>query len=128
MLRKLAPVLTLLMASCAPSLGMPPHLVASWPVDGASLSVARHMFELTFDRPLKPETSTAVVWREMDGAPLSTSAVVDSSESRRLRVRLLEPAAGAYQLRWHAVDAQSGASSDGAQSFNLQNESPAPAR
>jgi hypothetical protein len=102
--------------------------VASWPSDGASLSVARHTLELTFDRPLKPETTFAVVWREVDGAPLSTSVSVDSSETRRLRVRLLEPAPGDYQLRWHAADAQSGESSEGAQSFTLQNESSAPPR
>jgi methionine-rich copper-binding protein CopC len=132
MLRKLIPLWAALPAliatSCAPSFAAPPRLVAAWPVAGASLPVARHTLELTFDRPLRPETTSAAVWRDEGGAPLSTDVSIDSAEARRLRVRLLEPSAGAFQLRWHAVDARSGQWTEGWQDFSLQNESPSPPR
>jgi methionine-rich copper-binding protein CopC len=132
MLRKLIPSLAALgalaLSSCAPVLAAKPHLVAVWPRSGASLSVARHTFQLTFNRPLSPESSSAVVWGDERGGPLAVDVRIDPTDSERLKVRLLEPSIGTYELHWHAVTAQSGASADGDLAFNLQNESPAPPR
>src|SRR5438094_10621423 len=103
MLRKLIPfglaLTALISSSCAPAFIAPPHLVAAWPVAGASLSVARHTFELTLDRPLRSESTSTAVWHDEDDAPLNTDVVIDGSDARRLRGRLAEPAPGAYQLR-----------------------------
>jgi methionine-rich copper-binding protein CopC len=115
-------------SSCAPSLAARPYLVAAWPPAGSSLSVNRQTFELTFNRPLRPELSTAAVWREEEDVPTPTEVRLEPADSTRLRVRLVEPAAGAYQLHWHAVAAESGAAVDGDQAFRLQDESPAPPR
>ena len=132
MLRKLtflwAPLTALIATSCAPAFVVTPHLVAAWPAAGASMSVAPHTFELMFDRPLRSDTTTAAVWHDEDGSPLASDVSIDAAEPRRLRVRLLDAAAGTYQLHWHAVDVQSGQWSDGWQPFALQNESPTPPR
>jgi methionine-rich copper-binding protein CopC len=130
MLNKLIPLCALLVASaagCAPSLATPPHLVATWPVAGASMSVARHTFELTFNHPLQPDTSWAVVWSD-DGSTFATDTALDTNDSRQLRVRLLEPTGGSYLLHWHVVAADSRLALDGDQPFTLQNESPTPPR
>ena len=131
MLRKLirvsAALAAIVASSCAPSLAARPHLVAAWPRPGASLSVYRHTFDLTFNRPLSPESTSAAVWRD-DGAAMPTDVTIDPTNPGRLRVRLLEPAVGDYQLRWHAVAAQSSAAADGDHAFSLQDESPAPPR
>ena len=67
-----AALLAFIVASCAPSLSAPPHLVATWPVAGASLSVARHTLELTFNRPLQADASWAALWRDLPlGSKLS---------------------------------------------------------
>jgi len=115
------------LTGCAPALAVPPHLVASWPLAGASLSVARHILELTFNRELDPATTWAAVWGD-DGSTLASSAALDPTDARRLKIRLLEPTAGGFDLRWHAVDAESHLASDGEQAFTLQSESPAPPR
>ncbi|HEX8966592.1 MAG TPA: copper resistance protein CopC [Chloroflexota bacterium] len=123
-----AALVGLVVSSCAPLLAGPPHLVASWPVEGARLSVARHTLDLIFNRPLNPDATTANVWRQDDGAPLATRLMFDPDNARRLQVRLLEPARGAYEIHWHAVEAASGQPEDGDLSFELQDESPAPPR
>jgi methionine-rich copper-binding protein CopC len=132
MLRKLIRVAMALaaiaMSSCAPSFAAKPHLVAAWPRAGASLSVYRHTFDLTFNRPLNAEASSAAVWRDEDGATMPTDVTFDPASPGRLRVRLLEPAVGDYQLHWHAVAAQSNAAADGDHAFSLQDESTAPPR
>ena len=122
-----AALLAFIVASCAPSLSAPPHLVATWPVAGASLSVARHTLELTFNRPLQADASWAALWRE-DGSSLPSEVTLDASDARRLKMRVLEPAAGSYQLHWHAVSAGARLGTDGAQPLTLRNESPAPPR
>lgn len=115
-------------SSCAPSLAARPHLVAAWPGQGSQLSLARHTLDLTFNTRLSPEASTAAVIREEDGSPLPTEVQVDPANDHRLRVRVLEPAPGTYQLHWHAVDMRSGATSDGDSAFSLRDESPKPPR
>jgi methionine-rich copper-binding protein CopC len=117
----------LLAVGCAPSLAARPHLVASWPVDGASLSVQPDNLELTFNQPLAPASTWVTVLREDDGAPTATQMGLDQDPTR-LRVKLLEPAAGTFQLHWHATAAGSGEVSEGDQTFTLQNETPAPPR
>jgi hypothetical protein len=54
---------------------------------------------------------------------MATDAVVDSNSGRRLRVNILEPTAGQYRLRWHAVSLRTAAVSDGEQVFSMQDES-----
>lgn len=115
-------------SSCAPSLAAKPHLVAAWPRPGATLSVARHTFDLTFNHRLNAESSSAVVLRDEDGAPTAAKVSLDPANSGRLVVHLLDPAIGAYSMHWHAVDAQSGAASDGDLAFSIQDESPKPPR
>jgi methionine-rich copper-binding protein CopC len=110
-------------AGCAPVLAAPPHLVAVWPAPNATLPVALHAFELTFNRSLRREETWAEVWRDEDGVPMATETVIDAHNSRRLRVNILEPAAGQYRLRWHAVSARTSATSDGEQVFEMQEES-----
>src|SRR5438067_2319145 len=123
-----ASVAALVASACAPVLAAPPHLIAAWPVAGASLSVARHTFDLTFNRPLDGGASSATVWRELDGAPVPSDASLDAANPHRLTVQLREPTAGAYQLLWHAVAAGTREVADGEQSFTLQDESGAPPR
>jgi methionine-rich copper-binding protein CopC len=118
----LAALAGLLAAACAPSLAVPPQLVAVWPSPGASLPVAAHTFDLTFNHPLLITASSATVTRDDDGAPLATRAFQDPADPRRLRVRLLQPVAGHYRLRWHAVNAESDTAADGEQLFSLQDE------
>jgi methionine-rich copper-binding protein CopC len=118
-----AALVGLVAAGCAPSLAAPPHLIAAWPLDEASLSIAAHTLDLTFNRPLRPETTWAEVWRDEDGSQLPTDTVVEPANPRRLMVRLQQPAGGHYRLHWHAVAARSGAAADGEQDFLLQDES-----
>jgi methionine-rich copper-binding protein CopC len=115
-------------ASCAPSLAVPPRLIAVWPTAEASLSVARHTVDLTFNRPLNRDSSSASVWREPDGAPMASRAETDTTNPLHLKVELLEPAAGTYQLHWHAVASQSGQAADGDHAFVLRDESAMPPR
>ena len=119
--------LAVLGAGCAPSLAAPPQLIARWPLPGASLSVSRQILELTFNRALDPTSTWASVWAD-GGSTLASSAALDPNNARRLKVRLLEPTAGSFDLHWHAVDADSHLASDGEETFTLQNESPAPPR
>jgi methionine-rich copper-binding protein CopC len=121
-------VLGVISASCAPSLVASPRLVAVWPTAEASLSVARHTLDLTFNRPLNPDATAASVWRDLDGVPMASRAETDAANPRHLKVHLLEPAVGEYQLHWHAVAAQSGLAADGDHAFVLRNESPMPPR
>jgi hypothetical protein len=86
------------------------------------------MLDLTFNRPLNAESSTAVVWRDEHGGPLATDVSIDPANAGRLKVRLLEPSIGNYQLHWHAVAARSGEAADGDLAFSLQDESPTPPR
>jgi hypothetical protein len=82
-----------------------------------------------FNTPLAADATSAGVTREDGGAAVTTAVAVDASNPRRLTVRLLNPAVGAYQLHWHAVAAEAPANaSEGDQAFALQNESPTPAR
>ena len=115
-------------SSCAPSLAAKPHLVAAWPRPGATLSVGRHTFDLTFNHRLNADASSAVVLLEGDGSATPAEVSLDPANTGRLRIRLLEPAEGAYELHWHAVDAQSGAAADGDQAFTIQDEAAKPAR
>jgi methionine-rich copper-binding protein CopC len=110
-------------AGCAPSLPSPPYLVAVFPAVNATLPVTQHVLALTFNRPLDPETTWAAVWRDEDGAPIATDAIVDARTGRRLRVNILKPVAGQYRLRWHAVSARTAATTNGEQVFSIQDES-----
>jgi hypothetical protein len=88
--------------------------------------------ELTFNRALEPDGTSATVWRLNDGESVDTAVSVDSTNPRRLTVRLLNPAVGDYQLHWHAVATQlageSSQSSDGEEAFTVKPGSPAPPR
>jgi len=106
---------------CAPILVAVPRLVAAWPSAGATLPVAPHTFELTFNHALRPESSWAAVWREEDGSPLASETVFDTP--RRIRVHLQEPEVGQFRLHWHAVAARTAAAMDGELDFSLQDES-----
>jgi methionine-rich copper-binding protein CopC len=132
MLRRLilvpAALAAILGSSCAPSLLAPPRLVAAWPGAGASLAVGKHTFDLTFNRPLAPELSSAAVEREEDGAPMRTEVTLDPSNPTRLKVRLLDPSVGNYQLHWRAVGERSGEAAEGSRAFVLQDESSMPPR
>jgi len=112
-----------IVASCAPSLVAPPRLIAAWPAPGVSLPVTRTTFELTFNRPLSSESSSATISRDEDGSPMSADSVVESANPRRLSVVVNEPTAGQYRLHWHAVAARTGAALDGEQTFAMQDES-----
>jgi methionine-rich copper-binding protein CopC len=114
-------------AGCAPALGVPPRMVASWPMPGASLSVGRHALELTFNRPLDSGASRASVV-DAEGASVATNVRVDANDRRRLNVRLTDPRPGNYDLRWHAVAADSRIASDGDQAFSLEREVSSPPR
>ena len=87
------------------------------------MPIAPHTLELTFNRPLQPESTWAAVQRE-DGPPTPTDTVVEPVNPRRLTVHLQQPAAGQYRLHWHAVAARTAAAADGEQDFALQDESP----
>jgi hypothetical protein len=119
-------VTCLAVAGCAPSLAVAPRLVAAWPMDGARLAVARYFFELTFNRPLDAASTSAVVVG--DGVQMQTDAGLDPHDNHRLRVHLLEPTPGAFELHWHTADADSRLPSEGVEQFALQREAPAPAR
>jgi methionine-rich copper-binding protein CopC len=108
---------------CAPSLAAPPRLIAAWPPDDASLPIAAQTLDLTFNRPLLPESTWAEVWRDEDGSQMPTDTVLEPANPRRLAVRLQKPAAGHYRLHWHAVAARTAAAADGDQEFLLQDES-----
>jgi len=110
--------------ACAPILAAPPHLIAAWPLDEARLPIDSHTLDLTFNRPLTPESTWAEVWRYDDGSQTSTRTVVGRTDPRVLQVRLQRPSSGQYRLHWHAVAAPTGAAADGEQDFSLQGESP----
>jgi methionine-rich copper-binding protein CopC len=116
-----AVVVGLATAGCAPGLTAAPRLVAAWPAAGATLPVAAHTFELTFNHALRAESTWAAVWREADGSPLASEAIFDTP--RRMRVRLQAPEVGQFRLHWHAVAARTAVAVDGEQDFSLQNES-----
>jgi len=111
---------------CAPSLAVAPRLVAGWPMDGAHLGVARHFFDLTFNRPLDSQSTASVV--SADGATMQTDVSLDPRDPNRLKVHLLEPTQGEFELQWHAAAADSHMASEGAKGFVLQRDVPAPAR
>jgi methionine-rich copper-binding protein CopC len=116
-----AVVVGLATTGCAPSLAAAPRLVAAWPKAGATLPVAAHTFELTFNHALRQESTWVAVWREADGSPLASETIFDTP--RRMRVRLQEPEVGQFRLHWHAVAARTAVAVDGEQDFSLQNES-----
>jgi methionine-rich copper-binding protein CopC len=118
----LAALAGLLAAACAPSLAVPPHLIAVWPTPGTRLPIAIQTFELTFNHPLRVDVTSAAISRDEDGAPLGTRVFIDPANTRRMRVRLADPTAGNYRLRWHAVSADSNLAADGEQFFSLQDE------
>ena len=124
----LAGVIGLMMAGCAPALGVPPHLVAAFPTPGARLPVGRQTFELSFNRRLSTEATWAAVWRDDDGASMPSDTSIDPETGSRLTVRLREAASGTYRLHWHAVSARMATAADGEQDFSIQNESTAPPR
>jgi methionine-rich copper-binding protein CopC len=113
-------------AGCAPTLAVAPHLVASWPMPGASLPVGRQTLELMFNRSVDADQSWAEVVAD-DGSQLPSVMGLDPDDSRRVSVRLVVPAQGSYDLRWHAVAADSHLASEGDQPFTLQTDAPAPA-
>jgi methionine-rich copper-binding protein CopC len=118
-----AAVAGLAAAACAPALAVPPQLIAAWPLDRAQLSIAPHALDLTFNRPLQPESTWAEVWRDDGGPAMPAETLVEPTNPRRLTVRLQQPAAGQYRLHWHAVAARTAAAADGEQEFSLQDES-----
>lgn len=114
-------------AGCAPSLGVAPRLVASWPSVDAPLPVAKQTFELSFNRPL----DAGATWAEVVGADDSVKAstvAVSANDPRRLSVRLQEPGEGSFDLHWHAVAVDSHLATDGHVPFAMQRDRPAPAR
>jgi methionine-rich copper-binding protein CopC len=117
----------LLAAACAPALGAAPLLVASWPLPGARLSPSRQTLELTFNQPLDPGASWAAVL-DAEASAVPSNASVDPKDRRRLSVRLLEQKPGNFDLRWHAVAADSQRASDGDQPFTLQRDVSSPPR
>jgi methionine-rich copper-binding protein CopC len=123
-----AGVIGLVAAGCAPVLVSRPYLVALWPAAGTTLPVARTTFDLTFNEPLGPESTWAAVWRDEDGSPLSVDSTVERLDPRRLSVVLREPRVGAYRLHWHVVAARTAATTDGEQTFSMQDESAPPPR
>jgi len=119
--------LALVAAGCAPSLAVPPRLIASWPTPDTLLPVARQTFELSFNRSLDGGASWAEVVAADDSVTASTVAV-SAIDSRRLSVRLQEPDEGSFDLHWHVVAADSHLASDGHMPFTLQRGTPAPPR
>jgi methionine-rich copper-binding protein CopC len=113
-------------AGCAPVLAAPPHLIAAWPADGASLPVGLNSLELTFNRRLDPESSWVAISREDDGTPTPIDASVELLDPRRLSVRVVQPSVGRYRVHWHAVATGTSDALDGEQAFSVQNESTAP--
>jgi methionine-rich copper-binding protein CopC len=124
----LAAVIGLMMAGCAPSLVVPPHLIAASPPAGARLPVGRQAFELSFNRRLSPEATWAAVWRDEDGASMPIDTTIDLDSASRVTIRLREAASGSYHLHWHAVSARMATAADGEQDFSLQDESTNPPR
>jgi methionine-rich copper-binding protein CopC len=106
-------------AGCAPTLSVAPHLVATWPMPDARLPVAKQTLELVFNRPLAADSSWAEVIGE-DGSRLPAAHGLDPNDPRRLSVRLVEPTAGNFDLRWHVLAADSHLASDGDQTFTLE--------
>jgi copper resistance protein C len=121
----LATLVVGLAIGCAPSLAVPPRLVASWPAAGASLPIAPHTIELTFNRALRVDGTWAVAWLDEDGTPIDTQTEIDPNSARRLMVQLRSPMAGAYRLHWHVAAARSGAADDGELEFKLAENAPA---
>jgi methionine-rich copper-binding protein CopC len=119
--------LMLLAAGCAPSLRVAPRLIASWPMPGASMDVSRQVLDLTFNRELDASATWVVVSGD-DGAPLPSDAALDPNDARHLKIRLLDPVAGNFDLHWHAVAADSQLAGDGDESFVLHGDVPAPPR
>jgi methionine-rich copper-binding protein CopC len=115
-------------SGCAPSLAAAPHLVAAWPVDGARLSLAPQTLELTFNRALRPDATRASVASDDGGVALRARAMVEPADPRRLQIRVFDPMAGRFEVRWHVVAAESGAVAEGNQWLTFQPQSPAPAR
>jgi methionine-rich copper-binding protein CopC len=122
-----AAVLAIVVAGCAPVLTVAPHLVASWPMPGATLPASRQIVELTFNRPLAAEASWAAVVNG-DGSHAPMALVPDAADPRRLRVRLEDLDAGSFDLRWHAQAADSKLASDGDLPLALESGAPAPPR
>jgi CopC domain-containing protein len=89
--------------------------------------VVKHTFQLAFNGPLDSNSSWAEI-TSPDGARMDSSAAVDSSEPRRLSVRLLEPTAGSFDLHWHVEAADSHLASDGDAPFTLQPGAATPPR
>jgi methionine-rich copper-binding protein CopC len=113
-------------AGCAPVLAAPPHLIAAWPADGASLPARLDSLELTFNHRLDPELSWVTVSREDDGTLAPIVASVEPMQPRRLSVRVVYPSIGRYRLHWHAVATGTLAARDGEQAFSVQLEATAP--
>jgi methionine-rich copper-binding protein CopC len=124
----LAAAAGLVLAGCAPSLVVPPELVAASPVAGARLPVGRQTFELSFNRRLSADATWAAVLRDDDGASMPIDTTIDPGHPSHLTMRLLEAAPGAYHLHWHAVSARTAAATDGEQDFTMQDESTTPPR
>jgi len=115
-------------SACAPSLAAPPYLVASWPVDGDRVSVRAHIVELTFNQALHPDATWATVFSEDGSVTLRTRASLDPADARRLQVRVFDPLQGSYEVRWHAVAADSGLAAEGVQRLSFRDDSPSPPR
>jgi hypothetical protein len=94
---------------------------------GATMAVSRQVLDLTFNRELDAGATSAVIVAG-DGSTLPSDSALDPNDARQLKIRLLEPVAGSFDLRWHAVAADSRLADDGDESFALQSETPAPPR
>ncbi|HEY1294626.1 MAG TPA: copper resistance protein CopC [Chloroflexota bacterium] len=116
------------LAGCAPALAAPPYLVASWPVNGARVSISARIVELTFNRALHPIETWATVLSDDGGVTLRSRASLDPADERRLQVRVVDPLPGSFEVRWHAVAADSGLANDGVQSLVFRDDSPSPPR
>ena len=109
-------------SGCAPTLTPRLQLIAAWPAKGESLPVGRHTLSLTFNAPLDARATTASV------TSLRSELQLDTANPRQLMVRLVDPRSGSYQLRWHAVAADTRDISEGEEAFTLRDESEMPPR
>jgi methionine-rich copper-binding protein CopC len=107
-------------SACAPTLAMPPRLIAAWPPDGATVGIAPQTLELTFNRVLRSDVSAVTVSRADDGAPVAGTISLPSGDAQRVLMRLTEPAEGSYRVHWHVVAARSGAAAEGEQQFSMR--------
>jgi hypothetical protein len=94
---------------------------------GSTLPVAKLTLELVFNRSLDPGQSAAEVTAE-DGTRVSTRVAVDPSNPRRLAIRLLEPGEGRLAMHWHVSAADSQQTAEGDAAFDLERNTPVPAR